>query len=623
MIESGLSGLPLLDGAIASVIALAMVLSWIAIGGAFVPNLPRDDEVAAPAAVLIGSAVVAFFLAIAAALGKPFIGVILIESFAAIVLVARARDVIQIVSPVLAPLAQLSRSVVAAVAAAMVASVLWLNAIAPPRSADAMRYHLAHIRQILNEGHWVAISDFHYALPFGWTLHFLPFEILRLPQGSQLLGVAIYFFVVAAFARFLQNSNRSTLSKAAAAAFFVHPAVLRSFWEAGADGYSLLVVSAVTLLLCRVRKLGGREAVLLGFVSWVGIQSRYQLVAVGIASVVVLLLSLTGRGWRAWLIPGYLIGAVNAFALASPFYVMNALAFRNPVWPLLMSRSDAENSYANFVAWSYGLSLRGDYTVSAVAQAMLTLFSTRFLMPIGLIVPLLILATAIFGRRDAKPIAFFGVSFLVLWLAMQPLLYPRFVLLMVPVAALCTILVLDDDRKTENSRLKLLAFPVVVAALAAQIAILPIFARDAARYAFTGDAWQYHRYTWFYPVYRWADRTLPKDARALVAVSSAHTYYLDRRYRRVDPWVGGQIDWMHTSGLSLVDLMQRRGYAYMIYEDRDWSDYRGGREMKRAVSEAIASGKLKPIRKFDERLYTSRLSRKSRPTRVYVLQRTG
>ena len=63
----------------------------------------------------------------------------------------------------------------------------WLNAIVPPRDADVMRYHLAHVRQIARDGAWIAVPDFHYAIPFGWTLNFLPYEMmasLRLPTCS-------------------------------------------------------------------------------------------------------------------------------------------------------------------------------------------------------------------------------------------------------------------------------------------------------------------------------------------------------------------------------------------------------------------------------------------------------
>jgi hypothetical protein len=46
----------------------------------------------------------------------------------------------------------------------------------------------------------------------------------------------------------------------------------------------------------------------------------------------------------------------------------------------------------------------------------------------------------------------------------------------------------------------------------------------------------------------------------------------------------------------------------------------GGAKMHDVVSAAIASGDLVPVRKFNERLYTRRLTRKFRDTRVYILQ---
>jgi hypothetical protein len=144
---------------------------------------------------------------------------------------------------------------------------------------------------------------------------------------------------------------------------------------------------------------------------------------------------------------------------------------------------------------------------------------------------------------------------------------------------------------------------------------------DYALYDLKGDAKTYHRFTWYYPTYDWVNRSTSTDARFLVVAYSGHSYYLDRSYRRADPWLSGVVDWSRVdSGEALEKLMKDNGYEYLIYDDRDWTGFAGGADMQRAISGAVSHGLLRQVHSERERLYTSRATRAFDETVVFVYQ---
>jgi len=105
-------------------------------------------------------------------------------------------------------------------------------------------------------------------------------------------------------------------------------------------------------------------------------------------------------------------------------------------------------------------------------------------------------------------------------------------------------------------------------------------------------------------------------------VFSGQTYYLDRPYRRADPFVSGVVDWRRiNTGAKLDSLLAAGGYSYVIYHDRDWKLYPGGTSTMSAVGDAYRSGLLRKTKVFDEKLYTSRFMRQYKTSHVYVLER--
>lgn len=162
-----------------------------------------------------------------------------------------------------------------------------------------------------------------------------------------------------------------------------------------------------------------------------------------------------------------------------------------------------------------------------------------------------------------------------------------------------------------------------VAAFAAGLVLLSaFFAWDYARYAVTGDSSAFHRYTWYYQTYDWVNRNTPTKSRFLVVVLSGHSYYLDRQYRRADPWLSGEVDWRRVSSpVALDSVMSRSGYDYLIFDDRNWRLFPGGAQMGDAIRAAMVAGTLIPVHHSRELLYTSRVRRAASRASVHVLRR--
>src|SRR2546426_5034395 len=139
---------PLAVGLVATVLAVAQILGWLALGSCFIKN-QCDDIISIPSSLLIGSGLTAFVYAIFAATGHVQAGIVFgIVAVVVPVTVFRQR------------LVQMSRSLstgytelgtgrrwfLAPWTAALV--LFWALAITPPRDADVMRRSEEHTSEL-------------------------------------------------------------------------------------------------------------------------------------------------------------------------------------------------------------------------------------------------------------------------------------------------------------------------------------------------------------------------------------------------------------------------------------------------------------------------------------------
>lgn len=608
----------------ASLLAVVTACTWVAIGSLFPGSRAPREPLALPVALLIGGGITAAALAVLTRVGVVTPAAVGIWAAGLAVLVTRRRQVAVMVSGAFDSCRRALPDRALYWAGAPAAALLWLNAIAPPRDADSMRYHLAHVRQIVQDGGWKPIADYHYALPFGWTLNYLPFELMHLPQAAQLLNALLLVVMLGTLLALLSERGVGQLWLAMATALVAHPFVVRTFTGASADGYAIFVVFTVVAILLRADEARSGDAFALGFVSWIGAQSRYQLVAIGLAAMTaVLLYRPAGINRRAWIKP-FAIGAAAALLLSSPFYFANLATFGNPVWPLAARAGGVASSYADIVAADYTRALSGSFSPGVVIWGITRMFTAPELAPLPVAIALILVASLRSGRRHINRLVAFAAAFLVLWIIAQPRLYPRFILLLLPVAALLVALRFGVQKDFVTATRPLSRRYLVSITLAVFTLISAATSLDQIRYDVTGDVASFHRFTWFYPVYAWVNRTLPADARLLVIVYSGHSYYLERQYRRADPWLSAVVDWRRVESAAALDSVLAGGrYDYVIYDDRDWGAFAGGTSMNTAVKQGMATGALVPVHSFRIPLYTSRVRRQYEMATVYVLARAA
>src|SRR5712691_11287721 len=612
---------PLAIGLVATGLAVAQILGWLALGSCFLKN-QCDDIISIPSSLLIGSALTAFMYAICAATGHVQAGIAFgIVTIVVPVTVFRQRlvQMSRTLSTAYTELGSGRRWILALWIAALV--LYWAIAITPPRDADVMRYHLAHIQQINMENAWLPIPDWHYALPFGWALDFLAFEHFGIPQVANLINFGVWTIFSVLLLQILRQQSTTPIALLICTLVAYHPYMLKMATSAFADMHTIFAMLSITVLIVRLPNLNLTLYGLLGFAAWIGIQSRYQAIAIGL-SVTLLMCFLAFRGdVSRHAIVSYSMGAGCAWVLGSPFYVFNLLAFKNPVWPLMVPYFNGLTTYADQVADAFTSSITGSLTFTTLLSGLQGLLIEPSTFPIP-ILAIGLLSVSLYKRTfPVVSIAFLVATYLLIWAWAQPMLDPRFSMYLIPLISVGWALVLSDWVRS------LILKPGVIKAcfvslLLVFILFAAIYSYDSLEYLFTGDLARYHRFTLFYGVFDWVNRETPKDARFLVILSSGQSYYLNRPYRRADPELSGVVDWSSLKGgADFEQILEAGGYTYVLYEDKDWSDAVGGSQMRLVVKEALQKGLLSKLAVFHPQLFTLRILRRSISTTVLVLKR--
>src|SRR5947209_3404528 len=114
--------------------------------------------------------------------------------------------------------------------------------------------------------------------------------------------------------------------------------------------------------------------------------------------------------------------------------------------------------------------------------------------------------------------------FLAIWILAEPGLYYRFAIWLAPIAVIGFAPILDRwQAHKQVTRMLVAAGCVLIAAFGA---FNLLFGLHYLRYDLNGDVAAYHRYTWFYEPYQWAELHTPPSSKFLVMVTFGETYYL-------------------------------------------------------------------------------------------------
>ena len=605
----------MIDAVLATFLA-GLRLFGLAALGLTVLRGTRDARRAVPAALLLAGALVGAIDATLLAFGLRDAAVTIDLALTLGAMVLRWRATLASIRELATPIYRLATSSrLAVLAAVTLAVVYWANAATPPRDTDSLRYHLAHIQQIDAEGRWSALPIVHYALPFAWQATYLPFMHARLPQGAQLVNLGLWLVTLAAMVATADEEPRGA-QRWILLLVAVSTIAIVTATTASADAFLVLAATATALEL-RETPRDAYDGLVAGFAAWVATGSRYQAAALGLAATIVFgSAAVRRRDWRS--AGGFAAGALVAAVLALPFYLMNLKASGDPVWPLFARGA----SYADVVARGFQGGWGGRLEIGFVARALWRLLTSVGVFPLAQLALASIGVVLILRDRVApgtRRLAWLIALFTFVWAIAQPMLYPRFVVFLAGPIVLLAIdgaaLLAEHGRVNRAIALACGAGALAMGGYALAFTTFPL------RYLAGGDAARFHRFEWYYPVYRWANSNLPADARVLVITRSSESFGLERWYRRADPSTSAVIDWRRIRDAGdLVRTLDSARITHVVYDAFPWGGD-DGRAMRRAIEEAVRGGELLELRRFDLTLTRSRFRRGGVPATVEVFLR--
>jgi hypothetical protein len=598
----------MLPALLAIVLGAARLFGIAAFGRALLRRR-RAPWLTIPLAILAGGAGLGVLYSILLWLGWRDAAIVADMAGMVFAVVLRGRQTALEMRRLFEPLAALVRRSRSTLAIALAIGIVYLfNAVMPVRETDALRYHLAHVAQIDHEGVWSSIAAVHYAFPFAWQATFLPVVHFGLPEATQVADLGLWLVALAAVIaqRGVQRIGGAGLLVLVVVA--LSPLAIGTATTPNADAFTLLSALVVALLFVGrtpdASGVGFGEATALGFGAWVGIGTRYQAAAIGIAATIVALIWLAHSDRWVTLL-GFVEGAVLAWVLAAPFFLANAVWFGNPAWPLRAVASRAD--YVATVGAYYSNSWHGPLTLGFVAESVVALLTTPAAAP----VPLVLLAgcvAAAFARgpegRSSRRVALFSALFMLVWVFAQPMLYPRFVVYLIGPAL---VLALRHVAILERGGVRYLSMTLLAAAGCALGAYACAGVALDTRALVAGGREALRASTWYYPAYEWLNDSTASDARILAITRSQETFYLDRYYRRADPSSSAEIDWpaIH-DGIALAGTLGQRRFDYVLLDTTPLGGAPGATELRAAIDDAVRHGALVEVRRFPLWLTRSR-----------------
>ena len=492
-----------------------------------------------------------------------------------------------------------------------------LDAWTPPRSGDAMRYHLAQIEDLVRNGRFVFRPYYHYNFPLYFSYLSMPVYFAVGGIGVKLLNFLL-LAQVAALTYGLGRAARLARPWTPVLGLLLTPCVLLGGTVVMNDMAVLCAGLAGILLVFGYQRIPRTSFLALGFMSLgLAMGLKYQS---ALYFPWYLMLAWVALGGKLSVNGSKMIAGLGLIAilLPAPFFVRNYSNTGVPDWPLHPELFGAEQDYLYEVTTRYTENLTGQRGFAQTGAAVIEIVANPQFLP--LMWPLaLVGGWGLWRRRDAGHQLYLGLglaSFLGLWWLLQPRLYPRFITFALPQLMVMATLGLESLR---GGRLRRVGYAAAALCAVFGMAFMLYYSLDFFRFHIDRDAQRYHRFTWFYDEYSWIDEHLAPDARVMVIVSSGHTYYLNRDYVRADPTLTGTIDWRKIDALGLREAARELGTRYILFENRDWHGSVGGDEMMKLIAEFSQSPEVELLWKRDVRLSTSRLMRTFEDSEVWLL----
>ena len=487
--------------------------------------------------------------------------------------------------------------------------ILWIILLAytPERSADAMRYHLAQMKDIILNHGFIFRPYLHYNFPIFFHLMFLPSFILFGGVGVK-LAVCLYFLFSLLILQYLAARINLKHTRLFFIILFLTPLAYHEAHLVTND-WIVIFYSLIGFLFLTTdshKKTGIYVAfAALGFALGV----KYQSILF-IPWYIILAYAQLEKEKKIHLINALILMTL----IASPCYIRNYINLGNPVWPLAQNIFGSSSQQLQILAQNFTDAMSGHHNLHSI---IIDLKNFIFYPLIPITFWFLIIA-GLFSCRIKKLQMQIGViSYFVLWWLVEPTLYTRFSLYLFPLALMAAITLYDN---IQHRLSKWIYNILLVITLIYCIAIAAYYSIFYIRFYLTHNLNQYHQYTWNYSDYQWIDQHTPANAKFLCILRAGQTYYLNRSYLRAEPNLSGLIDWSSiTSTRQLFTLLKKMNINYIFYET-DWNDTLGGKNMENLLTHLVNLHYAQLVFVHTEQLSYSRIKNQFGQSTFYLIR---
>lgn len=492
-----------------------------------------------------------------------------------------------------------------------------VDALAPPRSGDAMRYHLAQPKEMLRSGLMHFLPYFHYNFPRTFHLTFLIGEWIHWPALSALLCWATMLAAcegVVQSVRLILAEMGLALTPArirllVLAYFFLTPGIIQASSVPNSDVAVMCFFAWGFFFTARATVAPEKDLrswMLSGLCFGLAIGSKYHgLLLVGLFET-----AFAGLFWPEMRRRGLLMlfaGKIGLMvAVGCPFYILNLINTGNPLWPMF-SEFLGRGGLLDAVASGYRLP-------PSLGTHLITDQFTRPFCLNPMVAGMTLLAVPL-STGDFKFVRLAGLTALAYVASVLTLTsYHRFQLMAWPLLSLLGVLAYAAFRTRRWKRRLMHASMALTVTTGVSFALW--YSIDFLKWAagiYGSD--DIRRMSYYYEDYQWLNNHLdPGTDTVLVIVRSGHTYYLDIPYIRADPHLAATVDWQdveeHGAGL-LMDFAKRHGVTHVF------ADLRTDTRVDRALRALADNGALEMLWSYEGRqLVTQRMTRKHESTAV-------
>lgn len=488
-------------------------------------------------------------------------------------------------------------------------------AITPERAADAMRYHLAQLQDIVRHQHYLFRPYVCYNYPLYFGLLFIP--VFSLIKGFGIkLAVSLYFLLSLLVVLRIADYEDCHYKRWLFLLMFLIPVGFHEAHSSLNDWVLIFYVNAGLLLYLTHRSKNSLPFLYLAFAS-LGFAAgiKYQALVFVPWFLVLTVWSLRQTSWKNILM--HSMGVVMLMALvASPFYLRNYYYLHNPVWPLANHLFPSQPGATYQLALQYSVSLDGGKHSFAALIESLKLVASYRLIPVTLWIAVIL--GALFTRSKELMLRLGLLLFVLTWWTVEPILIPRYALFFLPLGLIMAVKLMEVLREKQYAKLLKMyqlgaGLHIILFALVAGY-----YSAFYIRYLFDHNVNEYHKYTWYYPVYDWVNHHTPENARFLVLVVAGQTYYLDRDYLRANPNMSAAIDWnsIHNTR-QLLKKMKQENISYVIYS---LGDLKANSKIPRLLTQLIKEKQAAIIYSDTEHIYASRIRNQYLLARSYVIE---